>query len=69
MFDKENLSVINQFRSTPSDRDYFLRQADQFGISFSEFALGACRDGEIVTKQIVGASHEEIIQVQRHGRK
>ena len=49
--DKENLSVINQFRSTPTDRDYFLEQAEKSGISFSEYALCACRDGKMIIKE------------------
>ncbi len=48
---KENLSVINQFRSTPSERQYFIDQAEKAGISFSEYALSACRDGEITIRE------------------
>ena len=57
MSDKENLSVINQFRSTPSHRDYFQKQMDNFGISFSEFALGACLNAEIVINESAGVSY------------
>jgi len=65
--DKENRSVINQFRSTPSDRQYFIDQTEKAGISFSEYALSACRDGEIIINQRTALSYAEIDQVRRHG--